>query len=232
MMILQRIIKAAPMDLAARKQLIELMLERGQLDEAIQENIKLANVYYNLADLGKAREVYDDAFKLAQSSAMNRDLSVEILNYIADIELQSLDWKQATQIYNQIQSINPDDSQTTEKLIELYFRFGQESEAVTELEDYLTYLEISGNREEALDYLGKLIDENPERIFLRRKKADLYKAHGRKQDAIEELDAIGEVLFNAGDREGAADIIEEVLSLDPPHKEEYQELLDKLKGEG
>ena len=228
--ILERIIKAAPMDLAARKQLIELLLERGQLNEAIQENIKLANVYYNLADLGKAREVYDDAFKLAQSSAMNHGLSVEILNYIADIELQSLDWKQATQVYKQIRSINPDDSQTTEKLIELYLRFGQEEEAVIELEDYLTFLDISGAREEALDYLDKLINEYPERIYLRRKKVDLYKAHGREQDAISELDAIGEVLYNAGDRDGAALIIEEVLTLDPPNKDEYQDLINQLKG--
>jgi tetratricopeptide (TPR) repeat protein len=229
--ILQRLITAAPMDLAARKQLIELLLDRGQLDEAIQENIRLANVHYNLADLGKAREVYDDAFKLAQSSSMNRDLSVEILNYIADIELQSLDWKQATQIYKQIQSINPDDSQTTEKLIELYFRFGQEAEAVTELEDYLSFLEISGASEHAYDYLDKLIDENPERIFLRRKLVDLYKAHGREEDAIKELDTIGEVMFNAGDREGAVQVIEEIIALDPPNKVEYQDLIAELKGE-
>lgn len=229
--ILERIIKAAPMDLAARKQLIELLLERGQLNEAIQENIKLANVYYNLADLGKAREVYGDAFKLAQSSGMNNDQSIEILNYIADIELQSLDWKQATQIYNQIRSINPDDSQTTEKLIELYLRFGQEEEAVNELEDYLTFLEISGVREEALEYLEKLINEYPERIYIRRKKVDMYKAHGRDQDAIRELDAIGEVLYNAGDREGAAHVIEEVLTLDPPNKDEYQDLINQLRGE-
>jgi tetratricopeptide (TPR) repeat protein len=229
--ILQRLITAAPMDLAARKQLIELLLDRGQLDEAIQEYIRLANVYYNLADLGKAREVYDDAFKLAQRSSMNRDLSVEILNYIADIELQSLDWKQATQIYKQIQSINPDDSQTTEKLIELYFRFGQEAEAVTELEDYLTFLEISGASQDAFDYLDKLIDENPERIFFRRKLVDLYKAHGREEDAIKELDTIGEVMFNAGDREGAVQVIEEILTLDPPNKVEYQDLIAQMKGE-
>jgi tetratricopeptide (TPR) repeat protein len=142
-----------------------------------------------------------------------------------------LDWKQATQIYKQIRSINPDDSQTTEKLIELYLRFGQEEKAVNELEDYLTFLEISGAREEALEYLEKLINEYPERIYIRRKKVDMYKSHGRDQDAIRELDAIGEVLYNAGDREGAAHVIEEVLTLDPPNKDEYQDLINQLKGE-
>jgi len=229
--ILQRIIKAAPMDLEARKQLIQLLEERGKYYEAIKEKINLADVYYNLADLAKAGKMYLEAYQLAQSTGANRDLNVEILHYIADIELQSLDWKQAIQIYEQIRSMKPDDNQATEKLIELNLRLGQDQQAQIEFDDYSSFMEISGNQQMVETFLEKLAEEYPDRVFLRRKKAELYQQQGRDEEAIQELDAVGELLLKSGDNERAIQVIEEILDLDPPNKEEYQNLISQLRGE-
>ncbi|GAG93565.1 unnamed protein product, partial [marine sediment metagenome] len=86
--ILQRLIKAAPMDLSARIQLISLLEEMGNIDQAVEEKINLAGVYYNLADISRAREVYLDAYKIAQNSGASSDLQVKILYHLADVELQ------------------------------------------------------------------------------------------------------------------------------------------------
>lgn len=229
--ILQRIIKAAPMDLAARIQLILLLEERGRFKEAIQEKVKLADVYYNLADLSRAREVYLDAYQLAQKSGLNREVSVNIMHYMADIELQSLNWKQAIKIYEQIRTTDPDNYQATEKLIELNLRLGQDQVVQSELDEYLSIMEFSGDGQNVQSYLEKLAEEYPDRTYLRRKKAELYQQNGQVEEAIQELDVIGEVLLNAGDNEGAIQAIEAILELDPPNKADYQELISQLKAE-
>jgi tetratricopeptide (TPR) repeat protein len=229
--VLQRLIKAAPMDLDARIQLIVLQEEKGQYNEAIQEKVNLAGVYYSLADLNRAREVYLDAYQLAQNTDTNRELTVNILHHLGDIELQSLDWKHAVEIYEQIRSVKPDDNQATEKLIELKLRLGQDQQAQIELNDYLSFMEISGEDESSLNYLEKLVEEYPEREFIRRKKAKLHTKTGQVEAVIQEYDAIGDLLLDAGDREGAKQAILAILDLDPPNKGEYQELINKLDSE-
>jgi tetratricopeptide (TPR) repeat protein len=227
--ILQRLIKAAPMDLEARKQLIALQEERGQFDEAVQEKVNLAGVYYNLADLTRAHEVYLDAYQLAQNTGSNRELSITILHYLADIELQRLDWKHAVEIYEQIKSIKPDDAQATEKSIELKLRLGQDQQAQIEMDDYISFMDVSDKEQSILAYLEKLVDEYPERTFIRRKKAALHLKEGQVEAAIMEFDAIGELLLEAGDTQGALQAIEAIVDLNPPNKYEYQELIEKLE---
>ncbi len=227
--VLQRLMRAAPMDLNARMQLIALLEERGQFEEAVNEKINLAGVYYNLADLAKSREVYLEAYQLAQNLGSNRELSIKILHYLADIELQSLDWKHAVEIYEQIRSIAPDDSQAAEKLIELNIRLGQNQQAQLEMDDYLSFMEISGKSQSMFAYLEKLAKEYPDRPFIRRKKAELHLKEGQTEAAIQEYDAMGELLLEAGDTQGALEAIAAILDLNPSNKDEYQDLIEKLE---
>jgi tetratricopeptide (TPR) repeat protein len=225
--VLQRIIKAAPMDLEARKQLISLHEELGHYNDAIQEKIKLASVYYNLADLTQSRRIYFEAYQLNQKTTSDRDLSLKILRHLAGIELQSLDWKQAIQIYEEIRSINSEDNQANEKIIELNLRLGQEEKAIDELDEYLAGIEISGNDQQAVDLLEKITRENPERIAFRQKVVDFYLQSGFEKEAIEQLDALGEQLLNAGEKDQALQIINKIIELDPPNKVEYQDLISR-----
>jgi tetratricopeptide (TPR) repeat protein len=229
--VLERLIKAVPMDLDARKQLITFHEEMNRYDEAIKEKVNLAGVYYNLADLNRAREVYLDAYQLAQSTGSDRDLSIEILHNLADIEMQSLDWKHAQEIYEQIRSIKPDDPQAAEKLIELKLRLGQYQEAQIEMDDYLSSMEISGNNQAALAFLEKLIDDYPDQIDFRNKKAALHSKEGQSEAAILEYDAIGEMLLEAGDTQGALHAIEAIIDLNPPNKDEYQGIIESITDE-
>jgi tetratricopeptide (TPR) repeat protein len=229
--ILQRLIKAAPMELSARTQFISLLEEMGNFNLAIEEKLNLAGVYYNFADLSRAGEVYLEAYKLAENTGANSDLKVKILYHLADVEMQSLDWKHAEEIYTQIQSLNPEDRQATEKLIDIKLRLGQDKEANNAIDEYLSFMEVTGEEGFVLAYIEKLAAGYPDRIYIRQKNAELLEKSGKIDKAIQEYDDIGEALLDAGDRQGAIDAIERILTLDPPNRSEYQDLINDLKSE-
>ena len=225
----RRIIDFAPMDLPARNQLIEQLVSMGQITEAINEYMELADVYYSLADLDMTRKTYSDALRLTQTSRLDRSWRVQVLHRMADIDLQSLDWRQALRIFEQIRTLEPNDEKSRSSLIELNFRLGQENNALAELDDFLRHLATSGQRQKAQTFLEGLVKENPERISIRRRLAELYRQTGMNKQAIEALDAIGEALLESGDRAGALKVIEEILTLNPPNLVDYQNLLGTLR---
>jgi outer membrane protein assembly factor BamD (BamD/ComL family) len=80
--------------------------------------------------------------RLAQQPGTNRQIKVEILRQMADIDLQSLDWRQAVRVFEQIRTLQPDDEEARESLIDLNFRLGQTNQAVTEIDQlYLPLVE-------------------------------------------------------------------------------------------
>ncbi len=227
--IYRRIIEYAPMDLNARSRLIEHLITQNNLESAIQEYFELADVYYNLADLDMARKTYTEALRLAQQTRMDSTFRVQILHRMADIDLQSLDWRQALRIYEQIRTQQPGDERARYSLVELNFRLGQEQLALSELDSYIGYLLNNNQREQAINFLKNMVEESPERIPLRRRLAELYRQTGRRREAIEEMDAIGDALLQTGDRLGAIKVIEAILALNPPNAMEYHTLLETLK---
>jgi tetratricopeptide (TPR) repeat protein len=227
--LLRRIINQAPMDIGTRKRLIEQLLARGQVEEAINEYLQMADVYYSLADLSLARQTYTEALRLAQQSNVDRSSKVQILHQMADIDLQSLDWRQAVRVYEQIRTLQPDDQPARVSLISLNFRLGQESQAMAELNNHLSYLGSSDQRDKVVKFLEDLVSEIPDQIALRRYLADVYLKLQRVEDAIAQLDAVGEKLLAKGDETAAAAVIEEILALNPDRKSEYQRLLTQLR---
>ncbi|HEX9027939.1 MAG TPA: tetratricopeptide repeat protein, partial [Anaerolineales bacterium] len=68
----RRIIELAPMEFGARNSLIEQYIAHGQVENALSEYLKLADVYYDLADLEMARKSFTDALRLAQQTRVDR----------------------------------------------------------------------------------------------------------------------------------------------------------------
>ena len=226
----QHIIELSPMDMNARNHLIELLIEQDKDEAAIQQYLLLAEMYYSLADLEMARKTYTDALRFAQQSKVDRSWRVKILHHMADVDLQSLDWRQALRLFEQIRTLQPDDEKSRSNLIELNFRLGQETQALGELDNFIAFLNSTGQKEKIITFLQGLIQENPERMLVRRRLADAYRQVGRLQDAIKEYDTVGESLLERGDRLGAIQVVEAILSLNPPNRNEYQQLLVQLKG--
>jgi tetratricopeptide (TPR) repeat protein len=227
---LKRIIQLSPMDLAARTRLIDQLVARGQLDEAISEYLDLADIYYRLAELDMARKAYTTALRLSQQPNASRAWNVKILTNMADIDVQRLDWRQAVRVYEQIRTLKPDDETVRRNLIDLNLRLGQTQQAIAELESFTAYLEGNGHGAQALKFVEGLATEYADQPILRRALAEQYRHAGRIPDAIAQLDMAGDILIANGDKPGAIEVLNQILTMNPPNANEYRQALAQLKG--
>jgi len=225
----RRIIEISPMDMESRRHLIEMMIARGQTDTALSEYLKLADVYYNLADLGSMRQTYTEALRLAQQTNVSKAWKVKVLHRMADLEMQSLDWRQALRIYEQIRNLQPDDEAARTSLIGLNLRLGLVPPAMTELDGFVAHLLENKQYDAALQFVETLVNDNPKQAALYRRLAELYRRAGRTDDAIARLDTAGNLLMNAGDKAAAIEVVMAILALNPPNTAEYQQVLAKLQ---
>jgi tetratricopeptide (TPR) repeat protein len=225
----KRIIQLAPMDLAARNRLIEQLVARGQVDDAMQEYLELAAIYYRLADLDMARKTYTNALRVVQQGTASRDWNAHILQRMADIDLQRLDWKQAMRVYEQLRTLTPDDQFVRKQLVDLNLRMGQVDKAMGELDNYVNYLETHRRGELAIVFLEDLLKDHDEQPLLKRVLAARLHHAGRMDEAITMLDALGETLIQSGDKKGAMEVINQIIMMNPPNVSDYRQVLTQLQ---
>ncbi len=226
----KKIIELAPLNIDVRQDYIDLLEEYGQRDQAIHEYINLADVYYSLAELKQARDTYEKALELISVFSLEKDWERDILHRMADIDTQRLDWDSALEVFKRIRDSYPSDKEASKQIIELHYRLGEERKAHHEMERYIGLFDPEQESSMIIEYLEELKEENPKEVGIRRNIAAFYQSQGQKQQAVTELDSVGDMLLDAGDRMGAIQIIEEIISLNPPNVEAYQKLLSQLKG--
>lgn len=228
-LLLQRILKIAPMDLAIRTQLVELLVSQHRIDEAIQQQMDLAKAKYQLADLDGARQIYQSAMRLAPESTRSRNWAFQILNQLADIDMQRLDWRAALHSLEQMRSLQPVDSATRGRIIDLNLRLGRDQAALVEADQYVALLETKNQPAAAAGFLIALTDEHPDNLEFRRRLVNLYHRGHRVTEAIEQLDWLADHFAQNGDNAKAAVMVQEIIALDPPNKAGYQKVLATLK---
>jgi predicted Zn-dependent protease len=217
------------MDLAARARLIDQLTDRGQYEEAIHEYLELADMHCRLAELDLARKTYATALRLIQRGNVGRDWNVHILQRMADIDLQRLDWKQALRIFEQIRTLQPGDDNTRKQLVELNLRLGQQGQAMSELENYLAHLESNHTQETGVIFLEEVIKDHPDQLLLKRALAEQLRRAGRIEEAVSQLDALGEQLVQSGRKKEAFEVINQIVLMNPPNVEDYRQLLQQMQ---
>jgi tetratricopeptide (TPR) repeat protein len=227
--LLRRVIQLSPMDMPARNRLIEQLVARGQIDDAVRENVELAAIYYRLADLDMARKTFTNALRVAQQGNASREWNTHILNRMADIDLQRLDWKQAMRVFEQIRTIAPEDAATRKQLVELNLRMGQPDKALGELENFINYLESQRKSDQIVPFLEELSQEHEDQPLLKRTLAAQLHHAGRTDEAVALLDVLGEALVQRADHEGAMDVINQIVLMNPTNAEEYRQLLNQMR---
>lgn len=226
--IYERILTMSPLDVGARMRLIEQLTGQGQLKEAATQYLELADVYYRLAQLDMARDTYENALRIAQGSEVDAAWNVQILHQMADIDLQRLDWRKALRVYEQLRTLAPEDETARLHLVQLNLRLTQEAKANAELENYLSFLNSRGRDQDTSAFLRNLVDENPSFTLGNRRLAEAYQQNGQREEAIKQWNKVGELLVEAGDREGAKSAVRAILALNPPNAERYQNFLKRL----
>ncbi|HEX2698559.1 MAG TPA: tetratricopeptide repeat protein, partial [Anaerolineales bacterium] len=226
--LLRRVIQLAPMDFGARTRLIDQLVARGQTDDAIKEYLELADLHYRLAELDMARKTYTTALRLVQQANADRAWNVHILQRMADIDMQRLDWKQAVRVYEQIRTLRPDDQGARKQLVELSMRMAQPGQALAELESYFAYLDSNNKSKESIPFLEDLIKEHEEELLFRKLLAERLNRTGSQDEAISQLDALGESLLQNGKNKEAVEVINQILLMNPPNAEDYRQLLAQI----
>jgi predicted Zn-dependent protease len=100
------------------------------------------------------------------------------------------------------------------------------------LESFLTFLESSGRAAEAIPFLEDLIREHAEEPMFRRALAAQLHSQGRTQEAVEQLDVLGEKLMQGGRNAEAMEIITQIVGMNPPNVADYRQLLAQIAAAG
>lgn len=226
----KKAIDLAPLNIEVRQRYIDLLEEYGQKDQALREYVNLADVYYSLAELVRARETYEKALGLVSAVPHENDWRKTILHRMADIDVQRLDWDSALEVFKKIRDSYPEDLDASMHIVELHYRMGNERKAGHEMERYTGRFDPQEESDQIISYYQALKEENPHKSGIRRSLADFYRSQGDREQAITELDLLGDMLLDEGDQERAIEVIQEIIDLNPPHLEEYKKLLRQLAG--
>ena len=227
-MILNEVIKVAPMDINLRLSLIDLLEREGDEARMLDEYIGLAAAYYQLAEIDQARDTYLAANRLAQRLNAPIEKRVEILLRLADIYMTRLDWRQAQRTLEQVRDLVPTDDKPRRELVEIHFRLGNPIEAMRELDSLLRVYAQSRRGQLILSTLESMVEARPNEMGLRSRLAAVYQQLKRIPEAIEQLDALGELQLDAGLIQEACATIRQIVSLRPPNLEQYQALLKQM----
>ena len=219
----------SPTNMNIRNRLIELLFTLDRRDDAIRQYVDLAETYYRMADLDKARATYLNVLRLSQKGESNRTWSIEILKRVADIDLQRLDWRQALRIFDQIRGLDPEDMETRASLVELNYRLGQDAAAVSELDSAVTYYDQMNKIPTAMRMVSSLVAIRPENPDMQSRLFAVSHRVKNMTDAISLLDSYADELLESKNKAAAIVHLETIIALGPPNTMEYRKVLEQLR---
>ena len=224
-----RIVRANPVDVATRKQMIDLLAQQDRVEDAIKQDLELADLFKQMAQLDSARETLLAALMLSQRGRIDPKWAIQILEMMGDIDLSRLDVRQALEDYEQICDLDPENEPARAHVIDLNLRLGQEKQAAEALDIHLDQLVKAGRGQDALTMIEDLAREYPGKQALHSRLAEAYRAAGRQADAIAQYDALGEIQLDAGQVQEAIQTIQIIIDLEPPNIEDYEELIRNIQ---
>jgi tetratricopeptide (TPR) repeat protein len=228
--ILGEVLEMAPLDVDVRWNLIELLESEDRWQEALDQHMDLAQTYQQLGDFDNAMYSYDRAEEIGQDLDVTSDKRAQIKHAIADIHQLRLNTREAQRIYEEIITFAPQDEPALRALIDIYYTQGNQGEAVRKLDTLLSTYAKSGRVNKIVELLEQLVHRNPDDAALRKRLASIYRRRNQKAEAIEQLDALGELQLDAGLTQEAAQTIKQIIALKPDRVDEYKRLLQQLRG--
>jgi thioredoxin-like negative regulator of GroEL len=113
-------------------------------------------------------------------------------------------------------------------LIDLSYKLGGDRVADREVKAMLEDFRAHGLEDRALPLLQEAVRLHPQQMALRARLARAYIDAGLREEAIAELDMLGELQLEAGLREQAMATVRFIISLGPKKVEAYKDLLAQL----
>lgn len=228
--ILNEVLQIAPMNLDIRTSLLQMLEQEERWPEVLEQYIDMADAYYQLADFDMARDTYEKSRELAERLSAKDEQIIHILHRIADIDVTRMDLRDALHIYQQIKAMAPNDERTRKALLDLNYRLNNRVDAIRELDELMRLYAQQQRSDLITQVLEEQVAMYPNEMALRSRMAALYAHMGRKDAAVAQLDALGELQLDAGMHSEAANTIRQIIAMHPPSIEDYQQLLKSLGG--
>lgn len=225
----EKVLKLAPMDVTVRSKLIDLYTSYNNMPQALDQYLVLADSYYQLAQVDRALEKYNEALRLAASLNQSTQWAEEALTRIADIYNQRFDWAGAVAALEELLKLKPGNPQTLRQLVDLYYKQGRINQASAYL-DKLSAIYQKQHPLKALELFKELSSTYPDDLLLRERLAVAYVQNNKTREAIAEYDALGEMQLERGLRDQAVQTVQAIINLGPPDVEGYRRLLAQISG--
>jgi len=116
-------------------------------------------------------------------------------------------------------------------LVDLYYKTGQREEAIRELDELVEFYKTNRQQRKMLSVLQDTVRSRPDELALHMRLAKAYLDLQMKDEAVAELDTVGEMQLNAGMTQEAARTIQAIIRLAPSNIQGYQQLLAQLRGQ-
>jgi tetratricopeptide (TPR) repeat protein len=228
--ILSEVLEMAPLDISVRESLIELLESEQRWDEALDQYIDLADTHHQLGNFDMSRNIFNSAEKMANRVGVSPDKIVRIKHRVADIDQMRLDIRKAQKTYEEIIQLSPNDERAHRMLIDIHYRQNNQVEAITKLDALLKIYAKNKQINRITQLLEELVTMYPNDTGLRSRLAAIYRQLNRKEDAIKQLDALGELQLEAGQHQDAITTIRQIVALNPVGVDDYKRLLTQLGG--
>lgn len=227
--ILAEVLEMAPLDVTVRTSLISLLDSEGRTDEVLDQYIDLAKTYNQLGNFDMSRETFQQAERLARRIESPPAKLVEIKHNLADMDQMRMDMRRAIRTYEEIIEVEPEDERAYRMLVDLNYNQGNAAEAIKHLDQLLGIYAKRRQISKIVQLLEELVRHYSTDPVLRSHLARVYRQTNRKQDAIEQLDALGELQLEAGAYKEARSTIKQIIKLKPDNVDEYMRVLEQLE---
>jgi tetratricopeptide (TPR) repeat protein len=224
----KRMLRLMPLDVVVRSRLIDLLLSSGEIDQALEQYVALADAYYQLAQINKSLEKYSEALRLVLRSSDEKKWRARLLRSMADMQTRRAKWQEAIELYEQIVAEVPDDERAWLHLIDLNYKLGGDRQADKAVLSMIKSYYSRDQKERALTLLQEAVRIHPQQMALRARLARIYIEAGQREEAIAELDMLAELQLSAGLQEQAKATIRYIISLKPQKLESYEHMLSQL----
>jgi tetratricopeptide (TPR) repeat protein len=196
----------------------------------VDQTLAFGDVYSRLAQPDRALRTYEAALRLVPRAGTDR-WTLTILHLIGDIYLQRAAWKEALQVYLQIRKMAPRDDKASLRLIDLYFKLGRDPETENELAHLIALYDRTGETDKLITLVHDMATLRPRNSVLRNYLIDLLIKAGRTEQAIGELQGLGEAQVSARQTRDAIQTFERLIRLAPTNADSYRQVLAQLKAD-
>jgi tetratricopeptide (TPR) repeat protein len=203
-------------------ELAERHVKSGKIKEAIAEYERLAGS--DPQDVGTLNIIGDLYMRLGQN-----DRAVLSFTKVAEeYEKRGL-FSQSLAIYRKVNKIQPENADVSLKLGDLYGHQGFLSDAKNEYTKTAVRFIQEKKFQEAIHVYEKVCRLDREDLGLRKELADLYRAQGYLDAALEQLNEIATLRVTREDLDAAEEVLKEALALSPGDSKTLVNLVELYK---